>query len=99
MRLGISEFTKARPMQAAVASAGSFISGLGTSFSGSNGCPFKSPDRIGINKYYFVSCPAESGCSQDRRLRDFEGVRVTFWGVAAMVATALAGSLFGAVIN
>ncbi|MEZ4999956.1 MAG: VIT family protein [Bacteroidales bacterium] len=98
--LGISEFTKARPIQAAVASAGSFISGAALPLVAAMVAPLSHLiESVSISTILFLALlgavAARTGGSGI-----LKGVaRVTFWGVAAMVATALAGSLFGAVIN
>lgn len=98
--LGISELTKAQPVQAAIASAASFISGAALPLVAVLVSPVSHIiEGVSISTILFLALlgavAARTGGSGV-----LKGVlRVTFWGVAAMGATALVGSLFGYVIK
>lgn len=94
--LGINEITQARPMQAALASAASFISGGLLPLLVSILAPIK---LMVIYQYGFAilflaisaMIAAKAGGSNRRKAV----LRICFWGTAAMLMTALVGYLFG----
>ena len=97
--LGISDSLSARPIQAAFASAGSFVIGAAMPII----VVFLSPESImvpivSITSLLFLSLlgvvAARTGGSPVIKAT----VRVTFWGALAMGLTALVGALFGTVV-
>lgn len=94
--LGITDALRARPLQAAISSALSFMIGailplLVSIFSSlATIIPF-----VGISSLFFLAClggiAAKIGNANLRR----GIIRVTFWGMLAMLASAGIGSLFG----
>ena len=96
--LGIHELTRARPIQAAVASAASFAVGAAppTLLAGVLPAGILTPALVGITLLLLVALGAVAarlgGASMLRG-----ALRVAFWGAVAMACTALVGRLFGAV--
>ncbi|MCB9437715.1 MAG: VIT family protein [Anaerolineales bacterium] len=97
--LGISETLSARPIQAAFASAGSFVVGAALPLI----VVFLSPESIlvpavSVTSLIFLALlgvvAARTGGSPIIKAT----VRVTFWGALAMGLTALVGALFGTVV-
>ncbi len=94
--LGINEITQAKPMQAALASAASFIMGGLLPLLVSIFAPIK---LMVIYQYGFAIIflalsaviAAKAGGSNQRKAV----LRICFWGTAAMLMTALVGYLFG----
>lgn len=97
--LGIHEFTKARPIQAAVASAASFAVGAAPPALLAALLPMSSLTLgvVAVTILLLVGLGALAaqlgGASQLRG-----AARVAFWGAVAMGVTALVGRLFGAVV-
>lgn len=96
--LGMSEVTRARPIQAALASAAAFASGATPPVLLALFLPLRTltPAVVGSSLLLLLilgSLAAHLGRAP--RLRG--AARVAFWGVAAMACTALVGRLFGAV--
>jgi len=95
--LGISPTLRARPIQAALASAGSFAAGAGmpllvTAFAPQAGLiPFVS----GTSLLFLALLGALAAHAGGARVA-VGAIRVTFWGALAMAVTAGAGILFGA---
>ncbi len=96
--LGISDVHSARPVQAALASAGTFAVGAAMPLA----TAMLAPERaivwvVAVTSLAFLAIlggvSARTGGSSMVR----GAVRVTFWGALAMVLTAGAGALFGAV--
>ena len=97
--LGITDLSKARPIQAAVASAATFSLGAGLPLAAVIFAPLESviwittaASVLVLGTLGFVSAKA-GGAPVGRAV-----ARVTLWGLAAMAATAVVGRLFGAVI-
>jgi VIT1/CCC1 family predicted Fe2+/Mn2+ transporter len=96
--LGITLALSARPLQAALASAGSFAVGAALPF----GVAMVSPDSavtpaIAVTSLAFLAAlGAVAARAGGARVWVGAG-RVTFWGALAMAITAGAGALFGAV--
>ncbi len=96
--LGITDFNAAKPLQAAFASAASFAVGASI--------PLLTAILITQQSLFFI--PAISLisltllgalASKIGGAKPFKGaIRVTFWGAAAMAATALVGSFFGVAV-
>ncbi|MCY7314111.1 MAG: VIT family protein [Rubrivivax sp.] len=96
--LGITETLRARPVQAALASAGSFAIGAALPLAVAALVPYalllqsvSAASLVFLGVLGFVSASAGGAGAM-------KGVwRVTFWGALAMAITAGAGALFGAV--
>ncbi|HKV74850.1 MAG TPA: VIT family protein [Gemmatimonadales bacterium] len=97
--LGLSEFTLARPLQAALASAASFAAGAALPLLVVLALPLTAvvPATIGASLVLLAALGALAarlgGASPARG-----ALRVTFWGAVAMGVTALIGRLFGTVV-
>ena len=97
--LGINEITRARPIQAAFASAGSFAVGAAPPVILAALLPagFLTPGIVGVTMVLLLvlgavaarvgGAPAGKGA-----------LRVAFWGAVAMGCTSLVGRLFGTVM-
>jgi VIT1/CCC1 family predicted Fe2+/Mn2+ transporter len=94
--LGIVEFARARPVQAAMASAASFAIGAALPLGVVAISPL--PNLIvavaGASLFFLATLGALSARAGDAALLR-PVLRVTFWGALAMAATAWIGSLFG----
>ncbi len=97
--LGITDLSKARPVQAALASAATFSAGAGLPLAAVIFAPLESiiwlttvASLLVLGTLGFVSAKA-GGAPVLRAV-----LRVVLWGMAAMAATALVGRIFGAVI-
>lgn len=98
--LGISEITTARPMQAALASAGTFAVGAALPLVVAMLSPTKGIALI-VSGASLV-CLAVLGALAGRAGGAsplIGSVRVAFWGAIAMGATAAVGSLFGTTVS
>jgi VIT1/CCC1 family predicted Fe2+/Mn2+ transporter len=97
--LGISDTLRARPLQAAVASAASFAVGAGVPLltaavaSGMSLIPFVAGISIGFLAILGALAARVGGASMSKG-----AVRVLFWGALAMGLTAAVGALFGATL-
>lgn len=97
--LGISEMTTARPVQAALASAGTFSVGAALPLGIAALVPIgRVVIAVSVFSLVFLAAlgflAARTGGA--RVLRGT--LRVTFWGALAMLFTALVGKMFGAVV-
>lgn len=94
--LGINEITQAKPMQAALASAASFITGGLLPLLVSIFAPIK---LMVIYQYgfaiLFLALSALIAAKAGGSHRGKAVLRICFWGTAAMLMTALVGYLFG----
>ncbi|MDP1859749.1 MAG: VIT family protein [Gemmatimonadaceae bacterium] len=96
--LGLSELTRARPIQAALSSAAAFAVGAAPALLLVIFLPLAilTPAVMGVSLVLLVLLGALAAQLGGAPL--FRGaVRVAFWGAMAMVATALVGRLFGTV--
>jgi VIT1/CCC1 family predicted Fe2+/Mn2+ transporter len=97
--LGIHELTRARPVQAAVASAAAFAAGAAPPAVLAALLPagILTPGVAGVTLALLLALGAAAahlgGASVPRG-----ALRVAFWGLVAMVCTAAVGRLFGAVV-
>jgi VIT1/CCC1 family predicted Fe2+/Mn2+ transporter len=97
--LGLNEMTRARPIQAALASAGSFAVGaappavLAALLPAGTLTPAVVGGTVGLLLILGAAAAQLGGAPRVRG-----AVRVAFWGAVAMVCTALVGRLFGAVV-
>ncbi len=97
--LGISETMSARPVQAALASAGSFAVGAALPLITVLAAPETSLVAAvsGASLVFLVLLGVLSGWAGGAPIVK-SALRVTFWGALAMAATALVGSLFGTTV-
>ena len=97
--LGIHEMTRARPIQAALASALSFAVGAAppTLLAGLMAPDLVAPSVVGLTLALLLTLGAVAArLGGARQVRG--ALRVAFWGGVAMACTAGVGKLFGAVI-
>ena len=97
--LGISETTRARPIQAAVASAGAFAAGAAPPAILAALLPTwaLTPGVVGVTVGLLLvlgGVAAQLGGAPPAR----GALRVAFWGAVAMGCTAIVGRLFGAIV-
>jgi VIT1/CCC1 family predicted Fe2+/Mn2+ transporter len=97
--LGISDFTTARPVQAALTSALTFALGaalplLALLVAPANGLEI----TVGIASILFLALLGYLGAHAGGAIVWRPVIRVVFWGAAAMLVTAGIGMLFGAVV-
>jgi vacuolar iron transporter family protein len=97
--LGISEALSARPVQAALASAGSFAFGAVLPLAVTALAPTRSliPWISGTSLFFLVLLGAVAARAGGASML-VGAWRVTFWGALAMAITAGVGALFGAVV-
>lgn len=96
--LGLSDSSRAQPVQAALASAGTFAVGAAAPLLTAALSPeqYLTPMVVGISLLFLAllgATAARAGGASTTR----GAVRVTLWGALAMALTAAAGALFGAV--
>jgi VIT1/CCC1 family predicted Fe2+/Mn2+ transporter len=97
--LGISEVVAARPIQAALASAGSFAVGAAMPMGVSLLAPVsKLVWLVSIASLLFLTLLGAVAAYTGGASIVKGAVRVTFWGAVAMAATALVGALFGTTV-
>ncbi|MFL6468369.1 MAG: VIT family protein [Pyrinomonadaceae bacterium] len=98
--LGISEITTARPLQAALFSAGSF--GIGAALplcvAALTGASYLIP-LVAVSSLCFLALLGAVAARAGGASLAKGALRVLFWGSAAMAATALVGRLFGTAIS
>lgn len=97
--LGISETLTAKPVQAALASAASFVSGAALPLA----VTFVAPEHsvglwIALMSLVFLAALGAIAARAGGARVMIGAWRVTFWGALAMGVTALVGRLFGAVV-
>ena len=97
--LGISEFTEARPIQAAVASALTFSAGAALPLATAWLAPMDLLQWfVGGASLLFLALLGFLGAWAGKAAPLKPVIRVVFWGVVAMAVTAGIGRLFGAVV-
>jgi VIT1/CCC1 family predicted Fe2+/Mn2+ transporter len=97
--LGITEFSEARPVQAAVASAVTFSLGAALPLATSLLAPLDQLAwYVGGASLIFLAALGYLGAWAGRASPVKPVIRVVFWGAIAMAATAGIGQLFGAVV-
>lgn len=96
--LGLTETNTARPLQAALASAGCFAAGAALPLGISAVVPLGAfvPSVAGTALFFLGTLGALSAFAGGAKARP-AAIRVTFWGALAMGLTAGVGALFGAV--
>jgi len=96
--IGISEIVSARPVQAALSSAGTFVVGAALPLmvawviSGTKLIP-----AVAVSSLFFLAFLGGLAARTGGAPIVVGAVRVTFWGALAMVLTAVVGRLFGVV--
>jgi VIT1/CCC1 family predicted Fe2+/Mn2+ transporter len=96
--LGISEFMRARPMQAAAASAAAFAAGAALPLATAVVAPAELalPAIGGLSLVFLALLGAVA--ARAGRANPLKGaIRVSFWSALAMVLTAAVGRLFGTI--
>lgn len=97
--LGISEFTEARPVQAALASAATFSAGAALPLATAWLAPLDLLQWVvGGSSLLFLALLGFLGAWAGKARPLKPVIRVVFWGIVAMAATAGIGRLFGAVV-
>lgn len=97
--LGISQFTEAKPLQAAIASAVTFSVGAALPLAISLLAPLEQLSwYVGGASLIFLAVLGYLGAWAGRASPVKPVVRVVFWGAIAMAVTAGIGQLFGAVV-
>jgi VIT1/CCC1 family predicted Fe2+/Mn2+ transporter len=98
--LGISEMTRARPLQAALASAAAFTAGAAPPVLLSFFVPLRHLSPVVVAGSLVLLAVLGGLAAQLGGAPLLRGtLRVTFWGAVAMGCTALVGRLFGAVVT
>lgn len=94
--LGIFDLTSARPVEAALASAGTFAVGAALPLVMAIVCPPSVRIPVVIStSVVFLSALGALGAYAGGAPIGKAALRVTFWGILAMALTAIVGSLFG----
>jgi VIT1/CCC1 family predicted Fe2+/Mn2+ transporter len=94
--LGISEITAARPVQAALASAASFVVGAALPLGVALIAPVSSVIPIvSLSSLAFLALLGVVGAKTGGANMFTAAIRVMFWGALAMAVTAGIGALFG----
>lgn len=97
--LGISDLSKAKPVQAAFASAATFSIGAILPLLALILAPDEySGQAVAASAVIFLAVLGYAGARTGKASAGKAVLRVTFWGILAMIITALAGRLFGAVV-
>lgn len=97
--LGITDFSKANPMQAAITSAITFTIGAALPLLMVVISPLEMiATTVSITSLFFLSVLGAVGAKAGKANVLKATIRVTFWGAFAMIVTAIIGKLFGAVI-
>ena len=97
--LGISETFRARPIQAALASAGSFAVGAAMPLLVTVIAPIAGlVPLVSATSLVFLAILGGLAARAGRAQMTMGAVRVTFWGALAMALTASVGWLFGTVV-
>ena len=98
--LGLAKMHRARPLQAAVASAATFSIGAALPLLAAMVLPLRSiPIGAALASLLFLMLLGGVGAAAGGAPVVRGVVRVTFWGAIAMFATYLIGSLFGATVS
>jgi VIT1/CCC1 family predicted Fe2+/Mn2+ transporter len=97
--LGITEALRARPVQAALASAASFIAGAAVPVAVVSLSPADMAVRVAFGATLATLAVLGGLAAYAGGASLWRGaLRVVFWGALAMAATSVAGKLFGAVV-
>lgn len=98
--LGIVDMTRARPVQAALTSAGTFSAGAALPLLTTVLLPFASvPIGVSVASLLFLMVLGALGARAGNAPVGKAVVRVVFWGAVAMAATYGIGKLFGASVS
>jgi VIT1/CCC1 family predicted Fe2+/Mn2+ transporter len=97
--LGLSEGGKAKPLEAAMASAASFAIGAAPPLAVAAFAPVGILARtVAVTALLVLAALGAAGAKAGGAPLPVAVIRVTFWGALAMAVTALIGHLFGAVV-
>jgi VIT1/CCC1 family predicted Fe2+/Mn2+ transporter len=97
--LGLTEFARARPLQAAIASASAFSTGAALPVLLSAMLPVSSITTVvGASSLVLLAVLGATAARLGGAPLARGAIRVMFWGVLAMVCTALVGHWFGAAV-
>ena len=97
--LGMSEFTRARPVQAAFASAAAFSIGALPPLIVAMGFPMSwMTEAVAVLTLFLLAVLGALAAHLGGAPKSRGAVRVAFWGAAAMACTAAVGHLFGTVV-
>jgi VIT1/CCC1 family predicted Fe2+/Mn2+ transporter len=96
--LGITEALRARPLQAALASAGSFALGALVPIAAALSAPGRPAITVACTLASLL-CLGTAAAHAGGSPKLLGAARVVFWGALAMAVTAGAGRLFGAVVG
>jgi VIT1/CCC1 family predicted Fe2+/Mn2+ transporter len=95
--LGLSEITKARPLQAAMASAAGFALGAGLPVGLAAVLSIGIlTSAVGASSLVLLSLLGAAAAAMGGAPMGRAALRVTFWGAVAMVCSSLVGRVFGA---
>ncbi|KPL68696.1 membrane protein [Erythrobacter sp. SG61-1L] len=98
--LGIVDVTRARPVQAALTSAGTFSAGAALPLLATVLLPFASvPIGVSVASLLFLMVLGAMGAQAGNAPIGKAVIRVVFWGAVAMAATYGIGKLFGASVS
>jgi VIT1/CCC1 family predicted Fe2+/Mn2+ transporter len=98
--LGMSESTRARPIQAALASAAAFAVGAALPLTLAVLWPASSLSvAVGVSSLVLLAVLGGTAARLGGAPLAAGAARVAFWGVAAMACTALVGRLFGTAVQ
>jgi VIT1/CCC1 family predicted Fe2+/Mn2+ transporter len=97
--LGITDFSKANPIQAAITSAITFTIGAALPLLMVLISPIEMiTTTVSVASLFFLSVLGAVGAKAGKANILKATIRVTFWGAFAMAVTAIIGKLFGAVV-
>lgn len=97
--IGITDSLNAKPLEAAITSAVTFTLGAALPLAVAWYAPLAQVSAwVGVSTLGFLAVLGAVGAQAGGSSLVVGAARVTFWGVAAMAATAAVGALFGAVV-
>src|SRR5262245_40393849 len=97
--LGFTEVSRARPVQAAMASAASFAVGAALPLAAAALAPLSSIiPMVSVSSLLFLAVLGALAARVGGASRLHGALRVTFWGALAMALTAVVGHLFGTTV-
>lgn len=98
--LGLAELHRARPVQAALTSAGTFFVGAALPLAVAAALPIeRMPVGVSLSSLAFLMLLGAVGARAGGAPVRVAVIRVAFWGAAAMAATYAIGKLFGTAVS
>jgi len=98
--LGFTHFSRAQPLQAALASAGAFATGAALPVALSALLPVESiPTGVGASSLVLLAVLGAAAARLGGASLARGAVRVMFWGAIAMICTAIVGRIFGTTVG